>query len=269
MRRWRSSSQAAASAMFQSSRASKSSTVLAVVYGRMAWDDVSPTITSGCHNPSKGRFLHPTQNRNITLREAAILQGFPRRYRFNVDHGKEAIALMIGNALPPPFIAAHAGALKVGLRKASASAAWRTWARHAAVPMADRVTEEQRSRNMAAVRSSNTTPERAVRSILHGLGLRFRLHQRELPGTPDIVLVRHETVVFVHGCFWHSHDCKRGGVPSTRPDFWLPKLQRNHECDRASVASLRELGWRVLIVWECELREPKRLARRLARAFGI
>jgi len=88
------------------------------VYGRMAWDDVSPTITSGCHNPSKGRFLHPSQNRAITLREAAILQGFPRRYRFNVDHGKEAIALMIGNALPPPFIAAHAGSLHDGLLKA-------------------------------------------------------------------------------------------------------------------------------------------------------
>jgi DNA (cytosine-5)-methyltransferase 1 len=88
------------------------------VYGRMAWDDVSPTITSGCHNPSKGRFLHPAQNRAITLREAAILQGFPRRYRFNLNHGKEAIALMIGNALPPPFIAAHAGALRKGLLRA-------------------------------------------------------------------------------------------------------------------------------------------------------
>jgi DNA (cytosine-5)-methyltransferase 1 len=91
------------------------------VYGRMAWDDVSPTITSGCHNPSKGRFLHPSQNRTITLREAAILQGFPRRYRFNVDHGKEAIALMIGNALPPPFIAAHATALKRALLEANAA----------------------------------------------------------------------------------------------------------------------------------------------------
>jgi DNA (cytosine-5)-methyltransferase 1 len=91
------------------------------VYGRMAWDDVAPTITSGCHNPSKGRFLHPSQDRTITLREAAVLQGFPRRYRFNVDHGKEAIALMIGNALPPPLIAAHAGALRKGLQEAAAA----------------------------------------------------------------------------------------------------------------------------------------------------
>jgi DNA (cytosine-5)-methyltransferase 1 len=81
------------------------------VYGRMAWDDVSPTITSGCHNPSKGRFLHPSEDRTITLREAATLQGFPHDYRFNVVHGKEAIALMIGNALPPPFIEAHAKSL--------------------------------------------------------------------------------------------------------------------------------------------------------------
>lgn len=85
------------------------------VYGRMRWDDVAPTITSGCHNPSKGRFLHPAENRTITLREAAVLQGFPKRYRFDVRHGKEAIALMIGNALPPPFIAAHAKALRQGL----------------------------------------------------------------------------------------------------------------------------------------------------------
>jgi DNA mismatch endonuclease (patch repair protein) len=135
--------------------------------------------------------------------------------------------------------------------------------------MTDRVTEEQRSRNMAAVRSSDTTPERAVRSILHRLGLRFRLHQRSLPGTPDIVLKRHGIVVFMHGCFWHGHDCPRGKVPSARPEFWLPKLQRNRERDRANVASLRKLGWRVLTVWECELREPKRLARRLARAFDM
>ncbi len=85
------------------------------VYGRMNWDSVSPTITSGCHNPSKGRFLHPELDRTITLREAAVLQGFPHDYYFNPAHGKEAIALMIGNALPPPFIAAHAKSLKLGM----------------------------------------------------------------------------------------------------------------------------------------------------------
>ncbi|MCD0420898.1 DNA cytosine methyltransferase [Rubrivivax sp. JA1024] len=90
------------------------------VYGRLAWDSVAPTITSGCHNPSKGRFLHPSQDRTISLREAAVLQGFPRSYKFNVAHGKESIALMIGNALPPPFITAHASALRAGLLQAEA-----------------------------------------------------------------------------------------------------------------------------------------------------
>lgn len=87
------------------------------VYGRMKWDDVAPTITSGCSNPSKGRFIHPCENRPITLREAALLQGFPADYHFNITHGKEAIALMIGNALPPPFIAAHGKAMAEGLAK--------------------------------------------------------------------------------------------------------------------------------------------------------
>jgi len=95
----------------------KKSSGFSDVYGRMSWDRVSPTITSGCHNPSKGRFLHPDQDRAITLREAAILQGFPRDYKFEVTHGKEAIALMIGNALPPPFIAAHAAQLREAISK--------------------------------------------------------------------------------------------------------------------------------------------------------
>jgi DNA (cytosine-5)-methyltransferase 1 len=90
------------------------------VYGRMSWDDVAPTITSGCHNPSKGRFLHPSCNRTISLREAALLQGFPPEYVFDIGHGKEAIALMIGNALPPPFIKAHASALRDGIISANA-----------------------------------------------------------------------------------------------------------------------------------------------------
>lgn len=87
------------------------------VYGRMSWDELAPTITSGCANPSKGRFLHPSQNRTITLREAALLQGFPRKYKFDVSHGKEAISLMIGNALPPPFVAVHAKSIRRGIER--------------------------------------------------------------------------------------------------------------------------------------------------------
>lgn len=141
--------------------------------------------------------------------------------------------------------------------------------RLSATSMTDRVSRAQRSRNMAAVRSSNTTPEKAVRSILHRLGLRFRLHQRALPGTPDIVLKRHVTVVFVHGCFWHGHDCPRGKMPGTRPEFWIPKLQRNRERDLDNARRLRAQGWKVLIVWECELRNPNQLSRRLAKAFSV
>jgi DNA mismatch endonuclease, patch repair protein len=135
--------------------------------------------------------------------------------------------------------------------------------------MTDRISRERRSRNMAAVRSSDTTPERLVRSILHRMGLRFRLHQRTLPGTPDIVLRRHSTVVFVHGCFWHGHDCPRGRVPATSPEFWLPKLNRNRERDMENTRRLRALGWRVLTVWECELRDQDSLLKRLRRHFSF
>ncbi|WP_208399636.1 very short patch repair endonuclease [Dyella sp. SG562] len=133
----------------------------------------------------------------------------------------------------------------------------------------DRISREQRSRNMAAVHSSNTAAEKAVRSILHGLGLRFRLHLKTLPGTPDIVLRRHSTVVLVHGCFWHGHNCPRGKMPSTRQDFWVPKLQRNRSRDAHNARRLRQLGWHVLTVWECELRKPNLLRERLAREFRI
>lgn len=135
--------------------------------------------------------------------------------------------------------------------------------------MTDRVTNEQRSRNMAAVRSTNTKIEMSVRSILHRLGLRFRLHQRTLPGSPDIVLKRHKTVVFVNGCFWHGHHCSRGKAPSVRREFWVPKLARNRERDRANASSLRKLGWRALTVWECELHDRTRLAQRFEREFAI
>lgn len=120
---------------------------------------------------------------------------------------------------------------------------------------------------MAAVRATDTKPERIVRSMLHRLGLRFRLHQKLLPGTPDIVLKRHATVVFVHGCFWHGHDCPRGKLPTTRLEFWLPKLRRNRERDLENVKRLHVLGWRVLTIWECELQDQARLNRRLVRVF--
>lgn len=132
----------------------------------------------------------------------------------------------------------------------------------------DKVTSEQRSRNMAAVRSQNTKPERTVRRVLHSLGLRIRLHEASLPGSPDIVLKRHSAVVFVHGCFWHGHDCPRGAAPSARTEFWLPKLAGNRQRDERQVKELKSLGWRVITIWECETRDEAKLARRLARWFG-
>lgn len=117
-----------------------------------------------------------------------------------------------------------------------------------------------RSEIMARIRSKNTTPELAVRQALHAAGLRFRLHRTDLPGRPDIVFPGRRTVVFVHGCFWHSHPgCKRARIPGTRQEYWVPKLLRNVERDQAAAAALRSAGWRVLIVWECETRLPAAL----------
>ena len=121
--------------------------------------------------------------------------------------------------------------------------------------MTDVHNPEQRSRNMAAIRSTNTKPEMRVRSALHAMGFRFRLHRKDLPGRPDIVLPKFRTAIFVHGCFWHCHRCKYGSVvPATRADFWAAKRAGNVTRDRANRAALRKLGWRVLVLWECEVR---------------
>jgi DNA mismatch endonuclease, patch repair protein len=122
----------------------------------------------------------------------------------------------------------------------------------------------QRSRNMAAIRGRDTKPERMVRSLLHQLGYRFRLHRRDLPGSPDIVLPRHHTVVFVHGCFWHRHaGCRFTTTPRTRSDFWEEKFRQNMERDARQQAALRAAGWSVVVVWECELREIEALTARM------
>ena len=112
----------------------------------------------------------------------------------------------------------------------------------------------QRSRNMSAIRGKDTKPELIVRRGLHAAGFRFRLHDRKLPGAPDIVLAKHEAAVFVHGCFWHGHDCALFRWPRTRQDFWREKITGNVERDRRAVERLRESGWRILIIWECALK---------------
>lgn len=120
--------------------------------------------------------------------------------------------------------------------------------------MPDVLTPQQRRHNMARVRSRDTKPEWTVRRELHHSGFRYRLHVRSLPGKPDLVLSRHRTVVFVHGCFWHGHDCPAARLPATRADFWQEKIQSNRVRDAANAEALRALGWRVFTVWECALR---------------
>ena len=125
---------------------------------------------------------------------------------------------------------------------------------------------EQRSRNMAAIRGKDTIPELKVRSLLHHLGYRFRLHRRDLPGTPDVVMPKHKTVIFVHGCFWHRHPgCRYATTPKNRPEFWALKFKVNSERDQRQQEQLKVLGWRVEIVWECELRDMVTLTDRLRK----
>jgi DNA mismatch endonuclease (patch repair protein) len=131
--------------------------------------------------------------------------------------------------------------------------------------MADNRTEQQRSANMRAVRGKNTLPERLIRSMLHRLGYRFRLHRKELPGTPDIVFPARKSVMFVHGCFWHGHDCRRGNLPSSNLDFWQAKIAKNRERDGRAHKQLRKDGWTVLTIWECETKNEEKLAKRLSR----
>lgn len=133
----------------------------------------------------------------------------------------------------------------------------------------DRISKSARSGNMSRIRRANTRPEMVVRRLLHGLGFRFRLHQKALPGTPDIVLPRWRTAVFVNGCFWHRHaGCPRANTPASRQDYWLPKLARNVERDREAQGALRALSWRVVVVWECETDRPDQLRGRLKAALA-
>lgn len=121
--------------------------------------------------------------------------------------------------------------------------------------MADTVPPETRSRMMSGIRGKNSRPEMLVRSLLHAAGYRFRLHRKDLPGTPDIVLPKRRIVIFIHGCFWHRHSgCRLFKLPATRTDFWSEKLQANAERDRLATIALEKLGWRVLCVWECSTR---------------
>jgi len=131
-------------------------------------------------------------------------------------------------------------------------------------PRREKISSEQRSAVMASIRSKDTKPERVARSLCHRMGYRFRLHRRDLPGTPDLVFPARRKVVFMHGCWWHRHGCPLGRRnPKSRLDYWLPKLARNVARDKENREALRRLGWSVLVIWECQTRSECHLTRRL------
>lgn len=132
--------------------------------------------------------------------------------------------------------------------------------------MADVHTREQRSFNMSRIRSKNTTPELTIRRMVHALGFRYRLHGGKLPGRPDLVFASRHKVIFVHGCYWHMHACTYGRVtPKTNAAFWQKKRGSNVERDRRNARELARLGWQVLVVWECSLRKPHQVERRVVK----
>lgn len=134
--------------------------------------------------------------------------------------------------------------------------------------MADIFDKETRSALMGRIKGRNTQPEVRLRRILFAMGYRFRLHRADLPGRPDVVFTKRKAAIFMHGCFWHGHSCSAGRIPKTRREFWERKLAANRERDALQVRLLEEAGWRVLVVWECELRKPEDLPERLTSFLG-
>lgn len=125
-------------------------------------------------------------------------------------------------------------------------------------------TPEQRSRIMRAVKGTDTAPELAVRRLVHGMGYRFRVHRKDLPGRPDITFPKFRSIILVHGCFWHGHGCRRGArVPKTNIEYWMQKVSRNRARDTRTLVTLRDLGWRVLTIWECQLKNQDDVRHRI------
>lgn len=138
--------------------------------------------------------------------------------------------------------------------------------------MPDTLSKSRRSRNMAAIRSTGMKPEMMVRSLVHGMGYRYRLHAKDLPGKPDLLFRSRKKIIFVHGCFWHQHQkasCKDGRAPKSNLGYWAGKLARNVERDACSVDALKAMDWRVLVLWECDiLKDGAALEKRIRRFLG-
>ena len=133
--------------------------------------------------------------------------------------------------------------------------------------MVDHLTIEQRSKCMANIRGRNTSPEMRVRKLVSVLGFRYRLYRKDLPGKPDLVFVRAKKVIMVHGCFWHMHKCKH--LPKTHVRYWRPKLEENIRRDRRNLQKLKKLGWKILIIWECQIKNPAKLNQRLKTFLAL
>jgi DNA mismatch endonuclease (patch repair protein) len=134
------------------------------------------------------------------------------------------------------------------------------------VSSSSRISPAVRSQMMRSIRKTNTGPERTVRRLIRELGYRYRLNARDLPGSPDIIFRAKRIAIFVHGCFWHQHEkCRLAKLPTARPEYWIPKLQRNKQRDQHALSALVALGWTVLVVWECEQQHEQRLKRKLAK----
>jgi len=129
--------------------------------------------------------------------------------------------------------------------------------------------KEIRSRTMRAVKGENTKPEMLVRRLVHSMGYRYRLHCKDLPGKPDLVFPRRRKVIFIHGCFWHGHDCKRGArMPKANQDYWERKISRNRDRDAKNSRELEQSGWSILIIWECQLKEKSFLCEKIENFLG-
>jgi len=132
----------------------------------------------------------------------------------------------------------------------------------------DTVSTKKRSEIMSKIRGKDTKPEKVVRSLLHSMGYRFRLHRKDLPGKPDIVLPKHNAIIFVHGCFWHHHEgCADGHYPKSNKSFWIDKINKTIERDKTSLKRLTELGWRTIVIWECETEDLDLLADKIRNFF--
>jgi len=134
--------------------------------------------------------------------------------------------------------------------------------------MTDHLSKEKRSWNMSRIRSKDTKPELIVRSLLHRMGYRFRLHRKDLPGKPDIVLPKYKTAIFIHGCFWHGHkNCKRGNIPKSNKEYWISKITKNIERDRKNILKLKKANWKVIKIWECEIERNISVDRIIKKIF--